>query len=400
MWTALSIRRMVFDRRQFELQLTMLRRQVERIGQSDKRPSPGPWSGFRKFVVQDVVRETLDCVSLWLVPEDGRALPFYFPGQHLTVRLAIPGRSQPVVRCYTLSDSPHSDRYRITVRAIGQSAEQPGSAPGLASHFIHQNLRTGDRIDIKAPSGSFYLDLMDRRPLVMLAGGIGITPFISMLNTLVQQRIQREILLIYGVQNGDRHAFKSHLAEIARNFPLIDVVTCYSRPLPSDRQGADYQIAGRVSVGTIRKLVPSNQVPFYLCGPAEFMRDLLEGLREWGVPESCIHFEAFGPASIRNRKPADKPPTCGAATATATLTFQKSSQSTPHQAGGLSILELAEQADVNIASGCRAGNCGTCQVRLISGATAYIDDAAHAECAADHVLACVARPIGDVVVDA
>jgi ferredoxin-NADP reductase len=399
-WTTMTIRRIGLDRRQYELQQSLLRRRLELSSEPTVNPQAPAWNGFRRFIVHRRTEEATDCVSLTLVPEDGRPLPFFQPGQHLTIRLAIPGRSQPVIRCYSLSDAARTDHYRITVRAIGPTVENPSTPLGTASQFVFRQLRAGDRIEAKAPAGSFYLDLNDRRPTVLLAGGIGITPFMSMLNTLVQQRISREVLLVYGVQDGHRHPFKRHLAEIAQHSSLIDVVTCYSRPLPIDRIGVDYQVAGRVSMETIRQLVPSNNIPFYLCGPPTFMRDLFADLRAWGVPESCIQFEAFGPASIRQVKPTE-PPSSGPPKSTlGTVVFQKSAKSVHVQADGPSILELAERADVEIPSGCRAGNCGTCQTRLISGQTAYLDDSGHAECDPGHILPCIARPKGDVVVDA
>ncbi len=400
MWTAVAIRRLYFDRQQFDLSQRLLRRQLEQPFDSESDVENLRWHGYRKFLIQSVQNEAKDCVTIDLIPEDGRRLPFHLPGQHITVRLPVPGQSLPVVRCYSLSDSPSAERFRITVRALGPPRENPNGPSGVASTYLNQHMSIGDRIDAKAPAGAFYLDLNDRRPVVLLAGGVGITPIMSMINTMVLHKIKREVLLLYGVQNSEHHAFKNQLARISANCPQINIVTCYSEPLPTDKEGADFNVSGRVSIDLIRKLVPSNQVPFYMCGPTSFMRGMFAALSEWGVPESLIRFEAFGPASVRNTKTLNKLAANGNAGPEFGVTFSKSAMDTRWLNESQSILDLAEQNGVNIQSGCRAGNCGTCQARLVSGQVCYINDTAHAECEPGHVLTCVVRPTSDVIVDA
>lgn len=397
-WTALTVRRMALERRQFEVGRRLLRQKLDLAFDSQSNDDHSGWHGFRDFVVGRIQPESQDCVSIELVPEDGRRLPNYLPGQFITLRLSIPEQLQPVVRCYSLSDAPHEDRFRITVRAI-QSRRDGAPVVGVASHFLNHNLVIGDRVEVKAPSGAFTLDLQDRRPAVFLAGGIGITPIMSMLHTLARHQIRREVLLLYGVRNGRHHTFREPLARLASKTPQFKGVTCYSDPLPDDRLGLDYQLAGRVSVKTLRRLVPSTQIPFYVCGPAAFMQSLIADLREWGVADSNIHFEAFGPASIQNGN-TDGANRLENANAPATIVFHKSAKTARSGSTNQTILELADTAGVPIPSGCRAGNCGTCQTRLLKGQTAYLGQTPPADCEPGSILACVARPIGDVVVDA
>ncbi len=400
MWTAVAIRRLYFDRQQFELSQRMLRRQLEQPFDSQSELENLRWHGYRKFLIQSVQNEASNCVTIDLMPEDGRTLPFHLPGQHITFRLPVPGQSRPIVRCYSLSDAPSAERFRVTVRALGPPNENPNAPPGIASNYLNQHMSIGDRVDVKTPAGSFYLDLNDRRPVVLLAGGIGITPIMSMINTMVLHKIKREVLLLYGVQNSEHHPFKNQLAKISASCPHINIVTCYSNPLATDKDDADFKVSGRMSIDLIRKLVPSNQVPFYMCGPPTFMHDMFAALRDWGVPESLINFEAFGPASVRKTKTTNKTATNGNAGPEFGVTFGKSAVDIRWRSESQSILDLAEQSGVNIQSGCRAGNCGTCQTRLVSGQVCYINDAAHAECEPGHVLTCVARPTSDVIVDA
>jgi hypothetical protein len=394
-WAALAIRRAKFERRLFEFNQARMRRQLEIAEGSEAVRHLGRWQGYRKFLVQRTRVEARHCVSLELIPEDGRPLPVFLPGQHVALRLAVPGQKHPVVRCYSLSDAPSPDHFRITARLVGPPRDRPTLRAGIASTFINEHVGIGDRVELQAPAGAFYLDLNDRRPAVLLAGGIGITPFMAMLQTLAQHKIKREVLLVYGVRNSEEHVFREELGRVTAAAPQIKVVTCYSQPMARDQLGRDFQVAGRISLPLIRQMVPSSHVPFYLCGPPQFMRQLFAGLGEWGVPESLIHFEAFGPATVRPEKPAVAE--VGRETR---VTFARSGVETAWTPDVGTLLELAERYDVDLASGCRAGNCGTCQVRVLSGRATDPEARAHAECDLGFVLTCASRPASDLVLDA
>ncbi len=394
LWSAIAVGRIVHDRRQFELNLSVLRRQLD-ILEREPRSSEAAWSGFRKFKVLRVVPETDDCVSVELVPEDNKPLPFFRPGQHLTLRFSILGHNKPIVRCYSLSDAPSEARYRITVKAILGDSDREGRAPGLVSNYICRHLVAGERVDVKPPGGSFVLNINDRRPVILLAGGIGITPMISMINLMVASKIPREVFLFYGLRNGSQHVFKEHLGEIAQRHPNIHVVTCYSHPASDDRADVDYQVHGWVTVDLIRQHVGNNSIPCYLCGPPAFMQSLYSGLRTQGVAESNIHFEAFGPASIR-RDPPVEPNSNSSGTQKIQVTFVKSNRSLPWTPNAQSILELAEANEISIDSGCRAGNCGTCQVKLLAGDVSYPEHVEEVECEPECILSCIAVPHSDV----
>jgi ferredoxin-NADP reductase len=175
------------------------------------------WAGFRSFTLREKVRESDNAASFYLVPADGRPLPPYLPGQYLTVRLYIPRVARPLVRSYSLSDAASTDRYRLTIKRIPTRAEEPRAASGLVSAYFHEQLAVGDRIEAKAPAGTFTLDVTQHdQPVVLIGGGIGITPLVSMLNSIVAAESPRETWLLYGVRDHREHIMGGHLEAIAR----------------------------------------------------------------------------------------------------------------------------------------------------------------------------------------
>ena len=192
-------------------------------------PPPRPaWTGFRPFILRAKLRESEDVSSFHLVPEDGQPLPPYLPGQFLTVRLAIPGVERPVVRSYSLSDIAQPDHYRLTIRRIGSRAGEPQVKAGLASIHFHDRLAVGDRIEVKAPAGIFTIDVSQQdRPVVLIGGGIGITPLLSMLNAIAAAEAPREAWVLYGVRDDRdyimRYAPRDHCPD-ARQYPPARVL--------------------------------------------------------------------------------------------------------------------------------------------------------------------------------
>lgn len=357
------------------------------------------WNGLRKFTVRKKVLEADDTYSFYLEPHDGKALPPFKPGQYLTFQLALPGASKPLVRCYSLSDCGRSKHYRVTIKrcAPPPQSEHP---PGVCSSFFCDTVKEGDILDVKAPNGHFYLDLDKIRPAVLISGGIGVTPMVSMANALIEAGSTREIWFFFGARNSADHMFKDYMAELAAKYGHVRMNVCYSKPLPADVKERDYQHAGRVSVDLFKQLLPSNNYDYFLCGPGPFMESITSDLRAWGVPDEWVHFEAFGPASVKR---APKPETTGAqALAPAAgieVKFAKSGISAIWNGAHASLLDLAEENGVKMEAGCRAGNCGSCLVAIKSGEVEYLGghgaDAERGSC-----LTCVCKPKGALVVDA
>lgn len=338
---------------------------------AEKAAAAAAWLGYRPFRVErkHVEDAAQSVCSFYLVPEDGQPLPSFLPGQFLTFRLDLPtaGGSEQIIRCYSLSDAPRPDHYRVSIKRV---PPPPGSAlpPGRSSSFFHDRIDVGSRLQVRAPGGHFHID-RGAAPVVLIGGGIGITPMLSMLNWCLAEQPGREVWLYYGVRNSRELVMKAHLDALAAAHPNFHLQVCCSAPLADDVAGRDYQQRGRVDVELLRMKLPLKPYHFYICGPTPMMASLVAALEDWGVPDSRIHFEAFGPASIK-RKPAaaaESPAPQG----DIDIIFAKSGKQLAWQPGTGSLLEFAEANGIAVDSGCRAGGCGTCQTTIRAGEVAY-----------------------------
>jgi nitric oxide dioxygenase len=257
--------------------------------------APGGWLGWREFVVDRVVPESEVITSFYLVPQDGGPIMGFKPGQYLTFQLDIPGHGQ-VVRNYSVSCAPGHDYYRISVKREGAPDDAPQAPAGLGSNYLHDQGGPGTVLRVSAPAGDFFLDEQDPRPLVLLSGGVGLTPILSMLDTLVAEGDQRDIWYVHAALSGHHHAMKQHLKEVVANHPGVRSVVFYEFPTSADVAGQDYDQPGRITMDWLKETVPMPEADFYFCGPKGFMRMLAIGLRALDVPDERIHFEFFGPA--------------------------------------------------------------------------------------------------------
>ena len=207
-----------------------------------KEIEAGAWNGYRKFRVSKKQIEAKDQCSFYLTPHDGRPVPPFQPGQFLTFRLDIPDQKKAVIRCYSLSDSSRPNNYRVTIKRVPppRDSDHP---PGLSSNFFHDQVEEGAILDVRAPGGHFFLDTTRSTPVVLIGGGIGLTPVLSMVNHIVETGSKRETWLFYGVQNGEDHAMKEHLQKIDDEHDNIKILPVYSRPRDGeDVEGRDINI--------------------------------------------------------------------------------------------------------------------------------------------------------------
>lgn len=379
------------ERRGLELELFRERSRVWlEIAKSEQDRARLSWSGARKFVVARRVEEAENVVSFYLVPHDRNPIPPFRPGQHLTFRVRIPGQPKPVTRCYSLSDAPGAEHYRVTVKKLVPEAGSPGEY-GLVSAYFHDSVHEGDILDVLAPSGHFHLDEESERPVVLIGAGVGITPLASMAASICSNSPHRQVWLFYGVRNRRQHIMRDQLDELVRVHDNLRVITLYSAPDSESVEGEDYVERGHVTVGLLRRHLPSNNFEFYVCGPPAMMQSIVPALEEWGVPDSEIRFEAFGPASVARRSDA-------VAGETVEVVFARSGK-TVQWAGNGSLLDLATSNDVVLDSGCCAGSCGTCITAIKEGDVRYIIEPG-APTEKGSCLTCVAVPNGRLVLDA
>ncbi len=351
----------------------LLRAQVAEIlarDRSEPKRAEHSWNGFRKFEIADKQPEADGSIcSFYLRPQDRRPLPPFKPGQYLTFRLHLPGDKKPLIRCYSLSDRPNPEHYRVTIKQVPPPNDKPELPPGRASSFFHDRLKVGDVLDVKAPSGHFVLDTSKQTPIVLVAGGVGITPLLSMLNAVVESGSKREIRLFLGVRNSRQHPMKEHLEALSREHENLHLCVCYSQPTKDCVLGRDFNRRGHVSVDLMRWSLPSKGYEFFLCGPPLMMTALYKQLTVWGVPERRIRHEAFGATTVKRLKqPQDPAPS----KQEINVTFTKTEISAPWNPEIGSLLDFAEEQGVSIDYGCRAGNCGTCLTAIQSGEVEYL----------------------------
>ncbi|MEC0268791.1 NO-inducible flavohemoprotein [Paenibacillus anseongense] len=253
----------------------------------------GGWSDFKRFRIARKVKESDVITSFYLMPEDGAPLPTFEPGQYISVKLDIPGDTYTHIRQYSLSDAPGKAHYRISVKRENLMADRPD---GKVSMFLHNETKEGDVVLISAPAGDFTLDQQDPRPVVLISGGVGLTPIVSMLQTLASTNPERQVTFIHAAQNSQHHAFKGHIEELGLQHPALSYYWCYDKPTASDREENSFHREGHVSLDWLQSVVPTSAASFYFCGPVPFMKAVNSALREWGIPEEDRHFEFFGPA--------------------------------------------------------------------------------------------------------
>ena len=359
------------------------------------------WQGYREFTVQG--REFEDgnrsICSFYLVPVDGKPLPAFRPGQFLTFRLSVEGsagqKPKTVVRCYSLSDAPRLDCYRISIKRIPAPAGRSDAPPGLSSSFFLDHVKENSRLLVKAPSGHFHLMEDEPLPIVLIGGGIGITPMLSILNTMLEGEKNREVWLYYGVRNGDEHIMKEHLQTLAKEHDNFHLHVCYSAPNENDQVGVDYQHDGRVDIPLLRTTLKLMRYQFYVCGPRPMMESLVPGLDDWGVDSDDIYYESFGPASLIKHEKAPLSTT----TLPINVTFSQSDKIIPWDPAADSLLEFAEANDIEVESGCRAGSCGSCQTAMQTGEIDYNQEP-DANVVPGHCLLCISTPKSDLTLDA
>ena len=368
----------------------------------DEAPAVAAWQGYRTFrVVRRVVEDVAHSIcSFHLVPEDGKALPGFLPGQFLTFRLDIPtatGGTEQIIRCYSLSDAPSADGYRVSIKKV--PAPQGSAHPqGRSSNHFHDHVEVGSLLQVRAPSGHFHIDRSDA-PVVLIGGGIGITPMLSMLEWALAEQPGREVWLFYGVRNGHEMIMKSRLESLAAAHPNFHLRVCFSDPKAEDVAVRDYQHRSRVDVHVLRMQLPLKPYHFYICGPTPIMEALVPALEDWGVPDSRIHFEAFGPASIKRRGAAQATSVAASGATGIVVSFAKSGKELNWQPGSGSLLDFAEANGIAVNSGCRAGGCGSCQTTIAAGEVSY-NQAPDYDPEPGSCLLCVCTPKTNVTLEA
>lgn len=243
--------------------------------------STGGWHGARRFIVKRKVAESAEITSFVLAPVDGGPVMAHLPGQYIGLRVVVDGEA--LRRQYSLSALGNGETYRITVK------REP---LGKVSGYLHDHLGQGDTLDLFAPAGAFVLQASSK-PLVLISGGVGITPTLPMLEHALASG--RPVHFIHAARNGQVHAFRDHVDTLRARHPQLNRYYCYADPT---EQCPAVDASGHLDTAVLAKWLPaSRDVDAYFLGPLPFMKAVKRSLRELGVPEQQTHYEFFGPAN-------------------------------------------------------------------------------------------------------
>lgn len=348
-------------------------RQQRQTGQTAPR-------GFLQVPVLATLDETPTIKTIRVARPEGFS---FEAGQFMPVRIRVDG--QELTRCYSISSAPATQGYlEISVRR-----------QGTVSNALHATARPGSMLSIRQPAGSFTFPAADDRPIVLIAGGIGVTPLISMLRHIVMTEPTRPVTLLYSAHTEGDFAFGDELAYLARRHPQFRLqLAAGNGPTTS------HVYPGRIDAELLRTTVPDLAHSISLiCGPPPMIDSMKEVLGALGVPSLQIRHEVFEAAVAAAADAPPRPVRSAARGAAHRISCTRAQQQFDIRQGQ-TLLEAAEEAGVEIASLCRAGVCGTCRVQVTDGTLDCESSALDAdEVNAGFVLACVATAQSDCEVD-
>jgi len=353
-------------------------------------PRRRPWQGHRPFVVSKLKNEADGVLEVHLVTQDGGLVPDHRPGQHVETRVTIAGNA--VSRTYSLTGAatvPERRGYSIAVRHQKGWAPDGAAYEGLVSSHLHRALHVGDMVELRPPSGTFVLPRRSARPLIFVAGGIGITPFMSLLNSL-EDGDGAEIHLFYANQNSRTHAFRSRIAFHRDRLSRLRVLNAYNRPLAEDELGVDHDTTTRIDGSVIDDELLRHRPLVYLCGPPPMMDAVRNDLLQRGLPRFDIFSEVF-------RSPPQLAPDDHHRQFK--ISFVRSQRlAVPWSAANGTLLSFGESLGLQLPSGCRVGQCESCAARLLAGKVRHLHGVEPDD--PNTCLTCQAVPTEDIVLDA
>ncbi|PSW04383.1 NO-inducible flavohemoprotein [Photobacterium lipolyticum] len=247
----------------------------------------GGWRGTREFEVVEKKQESSVITSFTFKPVDGGSVATFKPGQYIGIYLNPEEFENQEIRQYSLSSAPSDDSYRISVKRENK---------GRVSNYLHRSLEVGDKVQLTAPAGDFFLQLEPTTPVTLISAGVGLTPTLSMLNVLTEHKTS--VHWLHAAENGEQHAFKDHVNALANQHEHISTNTWYRQPLAADRPAKDFDYEGLIDLTKLQAQLTAPTMHFYFCGPVGFMQHVAKQLIVMGVTEDRIHYECFGPHKV------------------------------------------------------------------------------------------------------
>lgn len=313
-----------------------------------------PVSQFVK--IAKIEEHSSDCKTFTLVPDSKNGterLAYFSAGQYITVFLSINGIN--VTRAYSLSSAPfesigENGFYQITVKA---------AKDGLVSNYILDTWTVGTEVKIAAPEGNFdYVSLRDAPVVVGIAGGSGITPFLSFAKSIAHGDENFNLVLLYGSRDSNSILFKEDFDKLQQQSANIKVVHVLSN---EEKEGFEH---GFLTADLIRKYAPTTPFSVFLCGPQAMYNFMDKELEKLKLEKKYIRHEMFG--EIHSAKTQDGYPGTAQAEVKITVTICDETKTVTGSSDD-TILQILEKNGIAVPNRCRSGECGWCHTLVKSG---------------------------------
>ncbi|KAK1755246.1 putative flavohemo protein [Echria macrotheca] len=263
------------------------------------------WAAWRKFKIDRVVPESDDIFSFYLVPQDGKQLPKYHPGQYVSVRIQAPsGYLQS--RQYSLSDAYRPGYYRISIKRdegakYSNSVSESYFHPGVVSNMLIDSFPAGTVVEVSHPAGEFFLDVDNNStvPVVLISAGVGITPMMAIANTITETQPGRQISFIHGARTAV--PFEQHISQLRDRHKSFRTKIFKTHLASNDLAGVTYDYDFRMDLAKLDAddlYLGHGGTEYYICGPEQFMLEISDYLKTQGVPATRLKFELFSTGDL------------------------------------------------------------------------------------------------------
>ncbi len=334
---------------------------------------------FQEYIIYKIRFESTTIKSFFLKPKNKIHNHDFLAGQFVNIKITLPDTSDELIRSYTLSNRPKEKHLRLTIK------KEPF---GKVSGYLHNMARVGDSVMISKPIGSFHLRPESDNPVVLISGGVGITPMLSIAEYIELYQAGRKVYFLHSSMNKQVQPMRKWLSRIKETNTNFQLSIFHSDPVDDERVNIDYDYLGHI---TKNHLPVDGRAEYFVCGPEGFMKNMIAYLKELEVDESKIYSETFG----TQVKPGTEKVLSDTETKAFEVMLTKSNNRLIWKKGMGSLLELVESAGLKPDSSCRMGTCSTCQSKLIKGTYEY-DPEPLMETDQDNILICCAKPTSDM----
>lgn len=312
-------------------------------------------------------------------------LESFLPGQYVPVKVQEKMAAETLIRNYTISDSPKRNYYRLTIKRENE---------GKMSRYFHDSIGEGDEVELGKPMGNFHLSIGSKKPVVLLSGGVGITPMLSMLEYVAQNEPDRILYFIHSSLDSTVQPMSKRLMELEKKLSNTYMSIHHTQPNKDEIPGIDFTHKGLIKKTFLESTLYGVQAEYYLCGPVGFMETMYRYLVEMDIDSANINYEFFGEGKSLGDKPMFHDSNVGGHS----IYFKKSGIRTLWNEKASSILEAAEANGLAPKFSCRTGSCATCETTIRSGSVTY-DPEPFVAIPENKILTCCSRPISDLVID-